>query len=299
MWRDRLEQGRAALDRVEPDDDLWNRALEKAATPTASQSTGARRAPRVLVAAAVFTLGTVGFLVVLANDDDGRVRTTPPAVDPAEDPREPGDGGDTPSTTPTSTRSEQHGQPAASVQGQPVRGADVPLVIEGLQQLQGQPVELRVETDGPVPTVSGGDKVGYASLGSAVVDDSGSLSATVTIPNSLSGEDDIIPLVPGARYLLIVDSADDQIEMAFTVEEASLDQPYSVAARRGSPECGGPPVEIGFDGRQWSSEDLAVLPGSEEQVAGTFTLISEQSGRFERPGHPPVTFSAALTGWSC
>lgn len=288
MWRDQLEQGRAALEDLEPEADLWHQALEKTGThATEHRSLGARRIPRVLVTAAVLTFGAIGFLVVIA-DDDPRVRTTSASVDPEGHPREPEDAAE-----------GQHGQPAVAVRGEAVRGADVPLVIDGLHRFQGQRVYLRLETDGPVRTVSGGDRVGYASLASAVVDDGGSLSARVTIPNSLSGEDDIIPLVPGRRYMLIVQGADDRVDIPFTVAEAVLDTRYTVTARRGSPECGGPPVEVGFDGRQWSPESPALLQGSEEQVTGFFKLVSEESARFERPGHPPATFSAAVTGWSC
>lgn len=33
MWRDRLEQRRAPLDEVEPEEDLWQRALDKPGDP--------------------------------------------------------------------------------------------------------------------------------------------------------------------------------------------------------------------------------------------------------------------------
>lgn len=186
--------------------------------------------------------------------------------------------------------------------GEPVRGSAVTVTVQGLVEVRGQEVDVTIKTSGPIHTTSGGDRVGYSGVASALVDDGGTAVIDFQVPNALSGEDDVIPLVPGEPYLLEISSRDpsggDPEAIPFQVVPAERNKPYPVTARRGARECGAPPVEIDFDGSEWIPDDLEHFPSATQTFPGTFTILTERSGEFVA-SDGTTTFTQAATGYSC
>lgn len=191
----------------------------------------------------------------------------------------------------------------SSLAGQPVRGTSATITITGLEEFRGKTAILTVSTKGPVHTFSGGDRMGYAILPPASVDESGATTVAFDVPNTLSGEDDIIPLTPGQDYLVVVTTEDDrqgvQIALPFSVIAAELGTAYSVRLTRSDGECDAPPAWIAFDGENWLSASGGLLEAKTTEVTGMITVLSEGVARFELPDGTVTIFTRATTGWGC
>jgi hypothetical protein len=187
--------------------------------------------------------------------------------------------------------------------GEPVRGTAVTVTVHGLQETRGQQVDVTLMTPGPVHTTSGGDRVGYMGVASAVVDDHGAAVIDFQVPNALSGEDDIIPLVPGDPYLLGISprspTGGRPEAIPFRVVAAARNKPYPVTAGRGAAECGAPPLEIDFDGTEWLPDEPDDFPTATGTFPGTFTILTDRSGQFVGSDGTTTTFTPAVTGYSC
>jgi hypothetical protein len=276
-----------------------------AVTPMASSSSDTvsrrRRVRRLVVASGVAAaLLVVAFAVVDRPDDGGTdvaVKTTGDAFVKT--------GAPAPDATTSST---ERSSPATTtitmtLTGEPVRGSAVTMTFHGLEASKGRDVYLTIETDGPVHTTSGGDRVGSLGYGSAVVDDDGVAAFSVFVPNALSGQDDIIPVVPGDRYLLILSSRLQTEGIAgtvpFTVVEADRGRAYAAGAGRGAVECGAPPLEANFDGKLWIPAEPDPFPPSVQHLPGTFTVEADGTGRFVAADGTVVSFAPARVGYSC
>jgi hypothetical protein len=181
--------------------------------------------------------------------------------------------------------------------GEAVRGTTVTVKVGGLVATRGRHVDVQVTTAGPV-SAGGRDVVGYGGAGTADVDGTGAAVFDVRVPNALSGEDDVIPLVPGTPYLLELTAGDASEHVPFQVVAARPNTPYEVTARRGAQECGAPPLEVDFDGTLWVPDDLSAFPNETELFPGTFTMLTDHTGQLDASG-TTTTFTTAATGYSC
>lgn len=211
--------------------------------------------------------------------------------------------GDDPSTVVTAPPTTDLHEPTMTItEGEPVRGTAVTARLDGLVALRGLDVDVTIETDGPVHTTSGGDRVGALGVASSSVDRSGAALVDFVVPNALSGEDDVIPLVPGERYLLAVTARDpsghDAATIPFEVAAAHPDTPYPVSARRGATECGAPPIEVDFDGVVWAPDDPSRFPAGADTFRGTFAVSDDRAGRFVAADGATTTFTVTA-GYSC
>jgi hypothetical protein len=172
--------------------------------------------------------------------------------------------------------------------GEPVRGATVTLTVHGLDA---------------VHTVSGGDRVGTGGGETGIVDRHGFAVIEFHVPNALSGADDIIPVVPGDPYLLTfsprMPTGGQPGSLRFDVTAAAPNKPYPATAVRGAAECGAPPLEIDFDGREWLPDQPERFPMATKSFAGTFTILAERSGQFVATDGTTTNFTPADTGYAC
>jgi hypothetical protein len=186
--------------------------------------------------------------------------------------------------------------------GDAVRGTAATMRIDGLTALRGKDAEVRIVTPAPV-FVGGRDIVGYRSVGSAAVDRQGSAVVDFVVPNALSGEDDVISLLPGGSYVLEVapkgQPTGATVRIPFAVAPARSNVPYHVNARRGPEECGAPPLEVDFDGAMWTTTDPGRLPVEQTSFDGVLTLETAGSGRFVATDGTAITVTRAASGYSC
>lgn len=182
-----------------------------------------------------------------------------------------------------------------------VPGSRVTITIRGLDRLRQRPVELTVRTDGPVET-SGGMRPGYMGMGEGTVDGDGTLIFAAHVPNSLSGEDDIIALEPGQDYVLAVGASKSdapEITMPFRVDGAIAGGSYDVVAGRGPATCGAPPLEIGFDGDSWLPESQEHFPATQDLFEGVLILTTADEGTFTSSDGDETVFARSTRGWAC
>lgn len=183
-----------------------------------------------------------------------------------------------------------------AIPGDPVRGAEISAVIDGLQQFEGQEVTLTLT---PLET---GSRFAYAIVQSAVVDESGKVTAAFRVPNALSGEDDIVPITPGGNYVLSIASQVGQgnsLLVPFPVAPAEPGTAYSVEVSQSTGECGFPLSWIAFDGQNWLPGGSTAVEGSGRPTVGALTLLDSDTARFEGGDGSTTTYLRAGTGWAC
>lgn len=180
-----------------------------------------------------------------------------------------------------------------------VRGTNLTLALTGLDALRGQDITLQVTRGEPLGT---GPRYAYAFIGDGRVDGDGAAVVDVSLPNHLSGEDDQIPLEPGGEYNLEIGSSTDPssptFRLPFEPDAATPGTDYPVTARRGSPECGAPPLEVDFDGSVWVPDSQEPFPAGTETFDGTFRIEADGTATFVDMRGVTTTFRTA-TGWAC
>ena len=185
--------------------------------------------------------------------------------------------------------------------GELVRGTPVTVGLDHLRATRGRAADVTIVTAHEV--LAGGRKVvGYHVVGSTTVGSDGSATITFQVPNSLSGEDDVIPLDPGTEYVLEVvasNEAEGRDRIPFEVAAAKASTPYRVVVRRGPQECGAPPLEIDFDGRLWTPDDASAFPDDRPSFDGELRVQADGSGTFTASDGKRTTFTRAASGYSC
>ncbi len=175
-------------------------------------------------------------------------------------------------------------------------------MIDGLQRFEGEEVALTLMPAESAGTPPGGSRSIYALVADSVVDDSGQATATFTVPNTLSGEDDIIPISPGGDYVLSIAPQDAQeapILVRFPIAAAEPGTAYPVEVAQGSGECGFPLTWIELDGENWLPEGATDVKGSGAPMIGVFTILTGDTARFDSASGATTTYLRADTGWAC
>lgn len=199
----------------------------------------------------------------------------------------------------TETTAGSVSAPGLTLTGAPVRGASIDVAIGGLQRFAGREVSLTLKQ---AEGMAGGTPGAYAIVASTVVSEAGGATVSFRVPNSLSGEDDIIPLPPEGEHVLSIASQDGDGEpllVPFPIVAAEVGAAYRVEVAQGTGECGSPLSWIDFDGQSWLPDGSSTMPAAGRATTGAFTLLTADTARFDGADGSATTYLRAGTGWAC